>query len=51
MNAAQGRPAVGTPPGGTGQQVPTVGSPIQRHEVDTILNTQQELQRSVRDVR
>ncbi|XP_022084593.1 protein ERGIC-53-like [Acanthaster planci] len=42
----------GAPPASTGgQPSPPTTSEIKRHEVDTILNTQQELQRSIRDVR
>ena len=46
-SGGSGRPA---PPVVTGQ-VPSGTGPMQRHEVDTLLNTQQELQRTVRDVR
>ncbi|XP_038058214.1 protein ERGIC-53-like isoform X2 [Patiria miniata] len=43
----------GAPPASTGGQPvqPVTTSEIKRHEVDTILNTQHELQRSIRDVR
>ncbi|XP_072034073.1 protein ERGIC-53-like [Amphiura filiformis] len=52
VQSGQGNYQQQPPPGsGQQQQIPAATSPIQRHEVDTILNTQQELQRSIRDVR